>query len=359
MINPDPQFWADRKVLITGHTGFKGSWLSAWLGALGARVTGYSLEPPTQPAMFELLSLHERVDSIMGDIRDLDRLAKIVRATKPSVIFHLAAQSLVRTSYKDPLETYTTNVIGTANLLQAARSAPDLDAVVVVTSDKCYADSGDERRYVEQNPMGGHDPYSSSKGCAELVTSAFRSSYFDEAAGGSPLPIATARAGNVLGGGDWATDRLIPDIVRSFGAGEPVRIRNPHSVRPWQHVLEPLSGYLVLAERLCAYGMTYANAWNFGPMEADARPVGWIVEQLAAVWGAGFEWTTDDGDHPHESGFLMLDITKAQTDLSYSPRLDLTDALVWVAEWYAAYLAQRDLLDFTNNQIARFQALAR
>ena len=360
MINPDPQFWANRKVLITGHTGFKGSWLSMWLGSLGARVTGYSLEPPSKPAMFELLSLDDQMDSVIGDIRDLDRLADTVQTSEPSVIFHLAAQSLVRPSYEDPLGTYTTNVIGTANLLEVARSARDLDAVVVVTSDKCYADRGDKRHHVEQDPMGGHDPYSSSKGCAELVTSAFRSSYFEKAGASSrPVPIATTRAGNVIGGGDWATDRLIPDIVRSFGAHEPVRIRNPHAVRPWQHVLEPLGGYLVLAERLCTDGMAYADAWNFGPLESDARPVGWIVEQLATVWGSGFEWTIDDGDHPHESGFLMLDIAKAQAELHYSPRLDLAKALVWVAEWYDAYLRQRDLLESTNSQIARFEELLR
>lgn len=360
MINPDPQFWANRNVLITGHTGFKGSWLSVWLDALGANVTGYSLEPPTKPAMFELLSLHERGNSIIGDVRDLDGLSAAVRAAAPSVIFHLAAQSLVRTSYEDPLDTYTTNVIGTANLLQAARSAPALEAVVVVTSDKCYADRGDKRHHVEQDAMGGHDPYSSSKGCAELVTAAFRSSYFDKAGASSrPVPIATTRAGNVIGGGDWATDRLIPDIVRAFVAKKPVRIRNPHAVRPWQHVLEPLSGYLLLAERLCMDGTRYADGWNFGPLESDARPVGWIVEQLASVWGARFEWTVDDGDHPHESDFLMLDIAKAQAELSYSPRVDLAQALVWVAEWYDAYLAQQDLLDFTKNQIGRFEELGR
>lgn len=360
MINPDPQFWANRNVLVTGHTGFKGSWLNVWLDALGANVTGYSLEPPTDPAMFDLLSLHERGDSMIGDIRNLDRLSDAVRNAAPSIIFHLAAQSLVRTSYDDPLDTYTTNVIGTANLLQAARSVPDLDAVVVVTSDKCYADRGDKRHHTEQDAMGGHDPYSSSKGCAELVTAAFRSSYFADARGSSkPVPIATTRAGNVIGGGDWATDRLIPDIVRAFGAKQPVRIRNPHAVRPWQHVLEPLSGYLVLAERLCEVGMEYANGWNFGPLESDARPVGWIVERLAEVWGSGFEWTIDEGDHPRESDFLMLDINKAQTDLGYTPRVDLAQALVWVAEWYDAYFAQRDLLDFTKNQIDRFEELVR
>lgn len=359
MINPDPQFWANRKVLITGHTGFKGSWLTAWLRALGASVTGYSLEPPTKPAMFELLSLRQHIDNVIGDIRNLDRLSAAVRSAEPNVVFHLAAQSLVRPSYEDPIDTYTTNVIGTANLLEAARSASDLDAIVVVTSDKCYADRGDKRHHAEDDPMGGHDPYSSSKGCAELVTAAFRSSYLDKTGTEArPVPIATARAGNVIGGGDWATDRLIPDIVRSITAHRPVRIRNPHAIRPWQHVLEPLSGYLVLAERLCADGDTYAGAWNFGPLESDARTVGWIVERLASVWGEGFTWNIDHGDHPRESDFLMLDITKAQAELSYSPRVDLEKALAWVAEWYDAFSLRGDLMTLTERQIAGFTELA-
>jgi CDP-glucose 4,6-dehydratase len=360
MINPDPKFWANRKVLITGHTGFKGSWLSTWLHALGADVTGYSLEPPTDPSMFELLCLREHLNDVTGDVRDLDRLSAAVRSAAPTVIFHLAAQSLVRPSYEDPIGTYTTNVMGTANVLQAARSTPGLEALVVVTSDKCYADRGDKRHHTEDDPMGGYDPYSNSKGCAELVTSAFRSSYFDKAGAASnrSVGIATTRAGNVIGGGDWAIDRLIPDIVRSIIARRPVQIRNPNAVRPWQHVLEPLSGYLVLAERLCADSGNFASAWNFGPLESDARPVAWIVERLASVWGDGFAWNVDEGDHPHESAFLMLDIKKAQAELGYSPRVDLGTALTWVAEWYDAFLSKKDLRKLTGRQIAAFSELA-
>lgn len=358
MPNPDSHFWNNRKVLITGHTGFKGSWLGLWLNSLGAKVTGYALEAPTNPSMFELLSMPDHLNNITGDVRDLERLSDAVHATDASVIFHLAAQPLVRLSYDDPLGTYTTNVIGTANLLQTARFATNLDAIVVVTSDKCYADMGHNRHHEEGDPMGGYDPYSSSKGCTELVTNAFRSSYFsDENQPAKCVPIATARAGNVIGGGDWATDRLIPDVVRALTAGQPARIRNPHAIRPWQHVLEPLSGYLVLAEKLCSEGMPFADAWNFGPLETDARPVGWILEQLGAAWGDLFQWHIDEGDHPHEAEFLMLDIAKAQSELRYEPRINLATTLQWVADWYRAYLENGDLLQITRAQIARFEEL--
>ncbi len=358
MINPDTQFWKNRKVLITGHTGFKGSWLGLWLKSLGADVTGYSLKPPTSPSMFELLSLQEHLESIIGDVRDLDQLSSVVQTTDASVIFHLAAQPLVRASYDDPLETYTTNVIGTANLLQAARSSPNLDAIVVVTSDKCYASIRKTHFHKEGDAMGGCDPYSSSKGCEELVTNAFRSSYFpDESHPSSCVPIATVRAGNVIGGGDWASDRLIPDIARALSAGQPVQVRNPHAVRPWQHVLEPLSGYLLLAEKLCEEGMPFADGWNFGPLKEDTRPVGWILEQLASAWGDKFQWQLDESERPHEVDFLMLDIEKARAELDYEPRLTLTSAPQWVAEWYQAYLDSNDLMTTTKTQITRFEEL--
>jgi len=281
--NPNSEIWRNRNVLVTGHTGFKGSWLSVWLNQLGANVAGYSLPPPTTPAMYDQLSLDDTLDSTIGDVRDLDKLTDVVRATRASVVFHLAAQPIVRASYYDPLETYTTNVIGTANLLEAARSSEDLDAIVVVSSDKCYLNPDNGRHHVEQDPMGGHDPYSSSKGCVELVAAAYRSSFF-VTDGGSvrPVRMATARAGNVIGGGDWAKDRLIPDVVRARSTDRPVEIRNPQAVRPWQHVLEPLCGYLTLAEQLVSGGADFSEAWNFGPLESGAS-----ARTIAAAGGSG------------------------------------------------------------------------
>lgn len=357
MFNPDPSFWAQRRVLVTGHTGFKGSWLCSWLLGLGAKITGYALEPPTTPAMFDLLSLGERMDSVIGDVRDLERLQAAVREAQPSVIFHLAAQPLVRSSYADPLGTYATNVMGTAHLLEAARSVAGLEAVVVVTSDKCYANRGDERHHTEDDPMGGHDPYSSSKGCAELVTAAYRASYYGAGACASPARIATARAGNVIGGGDWAKDRLVPDAARAVAERRPLQIRNPHAVRPWQHVLEPVCAYLVLAEKLCSRGgPAFEGAWNIGPLQRDARTVGWIVEELATLLGDRFAWKVEAGDHPHEAKFLMLDIHKSLVELGYAPRTDLATALKWTVRWYEQYLAGEDMARCTQEQIAAFSA---
>ena len=341
------EFWRGRRVLITGHTGFKGSWLSTWLLQLGSKVTGVALQPHTDPAMFNLLGLGEQMDSHIADIRDAAAVAKVVQDSKPEVIIHMAAQALVRESYTDPLGTFMTNVMGTAHVLDAARGAKDLGAVVVVTSDKCYDNREWVWGYRENDAMGGHDPYSASKGCAELVTSSYRQSYGDN------LPVASARAGNVIGGGDWSDDRLIPDIVRAIAANEVVQIRNPGAIRPWQHVLEPLAGYLLLAEQVCNDAPAYAGAWNFGPSYGDTQPVSALIERLGRNFDA-LEWQIDEGEHPHEAHFLKLDISKAVSELGYRPRIALDTALDWTASWYQAWLDGQDMLDVTHQQIDDF-----
>jgi CDP-glucose 4,6-dehydratase len=343
-----PDFWRGKRVLITGHTGFKGSWLSTWLVQLGSDVTGIALEPHTDPAMFELLDLGAHMDSHIADIRDASAVDKIVRACQPEVVIHMAAQALVRDSYTDPVATFMTNVMGTAHVLEAARGAKNLGAVVVVTSDKCYDNREWVWGYRESDAMGGHDPYSASKGCAELVTASYRKSF------GDAIAIASARAGNVIGGGDWSRDRLIPDIVRAIAAGEVLQIRNPGAIRPWQHVLEPLAGYLLLAERLYSDGAAYASAWNFGPSIDDTQPVSALVERLSGKFSAELKWQVDAGEHPHEAHFLKLDISKAVADLGYRPRISLGDALDWTAEWYQEFFDGGDLRGVTQRQIDAF-----
>ena len=341
------EFWRGRRVLVTGHTGFKGSWLSTWLVQLGADVTGMALEPYTDPAMFSLLGLDQHLDSRIADIRDLAAVQAIVAASRPEIIIHMAAQALVRESYSTPVETFNTNVMGTAHVLEAARGADSVGAVVVVTSDKCYENREWVWGYRESDAMGGHDPYSASKGCAELVTTSYRQSFGDR------LPVASARAGNVIGGGDWADDRLIPDMVRAIEAGRPVEIRNPAAIRPWQHVLEPLSGYMMLAERVFEDGDRFAGAWNFGPAIGDTQPVSALVERLSRNFDA-LEWNVDTGEHPHEAHFLKLDISKAVSELGYRPRVSLKTALDWTAEWYQAYFDGQAMLDVTRRQIDAF-----
>ncbi|WP_020145248.1 CDP-glucose 4,6-dehydratase [Terracoccus sp. 273MFTsu3.1] len=343
----DSHFWPGKRVLVTGHTGFKGSWLTLWLTSLGAEVTGYALPPPTSPSMFAALALGDGIESVIGDVRDEAMLKDIVLAAAPEIVFHLAAQPLVRRSYADPVGTYATNVLGTVHLLEAVRATPGVRVVVNVTSDKAYENSEGDRGYRETDPMGGHDPYSSSKGCAELVTSTYRRSFFAEGA----TALASARAGNVLGGGDWAEDRLVPDILRAFAAGEKAEIRNPGSVRPWQHVLEPLSGYLLLAQRLWLGGQTYAEGWNFGPHEGDARPVSWIADALAREWGNGAVWGTEDRRQPHEATYLRLDVSKARRQLGWGPRWSLADALTHVVAWQRAWLSGDDVHALCLQQI--------
>lgn len=350
----DPGFWNGRRVLVTGHTGFKGAWLSLWLQTLGAEVTGFSNRLPSNPSMFELARVGDGMESIAGDIRDPDAVAAAVSAAAPEVVIHLAAQSLVRRSFVEPRATYETNVLGTVNVLDAVRVDPGTVRVVVnVTSDKCYENREWEWGYREEEPMGGHDPYSNSKGCAELVTSAFRRSFFSSIDGPQ---LASARAGNVIGGGDWGEDRLIPDIMRAALAGEPVRVRNPNSIRPWQHVINPLSGYLVLAQAV-AEDPACSDAWNFGPPERDARPVGWIVERIADLWDGELRSTVDDGPHPHEARYLKLDSSRARTRLGWQPPLELDQALDATVAWYRKLRDGADMRSVTIEQIESFQCV--
>jgi CDP-glucose 4,6-dehydratase len=356
MQSPDEMrgFWTGKRVLMTGHTGFKGSWMSLWLQMLGAKVLGFSLAPPTQPSLFELANVRKDMISIHGDVRDLAALTKAFRDFRPEIVFHMAAQSLVRLSYRDPIGTYTTNVIGTANVLEACRHEPLLRAVVNVTSDKCYENTGAVRSCREDDPMGGHDPYSSSKGCAELVTSAYRRSFFGEGPSASPAAVASGRAGNVIGGGDWALDRLVPDCIRSILAGKPIVIRNPKAVRPWQHVLEPLGGYLLLARRLHENGKELAEGWNFGPDEADAMPVSHVADRLTALWGGGAAWAVDSGSHPHEAAYLRLDCSKARERLGWRSRMNIETALQWVVDWHKRLAAGQNARQLCQEQITRF-----
>ncbi len=344
--------WKGRRVLVTGHTGFKGGWLSLWLHQLGAEVTGFSLPAPTDPSLFEQTRLAELVNHVEGDVRDMDAVETAVNAARPEVVFHLAAQSLVRYSYDNPIETYATNVMGTVHLLDACRRAESVRAIISVTSDKCYENREWVWPYRESDPMGGHDPYSSSKGAAELVISAYRRSFFETGA-----CIASVRAGNVIGGGDWATDRLIPDIVRAMISGERPLIRNPNSVRPWQHVMEALSGYLLIAERLLEERREFANAWNFGPSEDDAKPVAWIADRMLEMWGAE-GWDRPAGEQPHEAKLLKLDCSKARAALGWRPRLSLEKALEKVVDWHKSVADGDDAREVSLRQLREYGDLA-
>jgi CDP-glucose 4,6-dehydratase len=352
-------FWANKKVLITGHTGFKGSWLSLWLQSLGAEVIGYALEPPTQPSLFELAAIGKHMISIKGDVRDYAYLKKIMSHNQPEIIIHMAAQSLVRHSYAYPIETYETNVMGTVNVLEAIRFTKSVRVVVIVTSDKCYQNREWPWGYRENEPMGGYDPYASSKGCAELITSAYRSSFFPkEQYGQHGVAIASVRAGNVIGGGDWADDRLIPDIMRSFLNNNPVLIRNPHAIRPWQHVLDPLNGYLSLVERLWKDGVKYAEAWNFGPNNEESKTVSWIVETMVRLWGDGARWGLDADAHPHEAHYLKLDSSKARNQLPWIPKIELSKALDQIITWYKCYQQGDDVRRITQTEIGHFENIS-
>ena len=349
------EFWAGKRVFITGHTGFKGSWLSLWLQHMGATVTGYALRPPTFPAMFEVADVGKGMISIIGDIRDGDAVRVAMKSAAPEIVIHMAAQPLVRYSYVAPTETYSTNVMGTVNVLEAARFVSGIRGIVNVTSDKCYDNREWVWGYRENEAMGGYDPYSSSKGCAELVTAAYRSSFFNKQNFHSQsVALASARAGNVIGGGDWAEDRLVPDILSAMSKGEPVCIRSPQAVRPWQHVLEPLSGYLSLAEKLYENGDEFAEAWNFGPNDVDAKPVQWIVEQLSELWGEGATWKVDSGQHPHEAHYLKLDCSKAYNRLHWRPKWNLSQTLAKIIAWQRAYLKKKDMRAKSIEQINEF-----
>ena len=351
------QFWRGRRVFLTGHTGFKGAWLSLWLQELGAEVTGYALAPATEPNLFTLARAGQNMTSVIADVRDLPTLQQALRESRPEVVIHMAAQPLVRYSYTHPVETYSTNVMGTVHLLEAVRGAPDVRAVVVVTTDKCYENREWPWGYRETDPMGGYDPYSNSKGCAELVSAAYRSSYFNGTNYAlHRVALATARAGNVIGGGDWAQDRLIPDILAAFSAGHPVLIRNPNAIRPWQHVLEPLRGYLQLAEALYKHGPEMTEAWNFGPMDVDIRPVSWIVDKLATKWGDGASWQLDCQEQSHEATTLKLDISKVSARLGWRPHLDLEHSLDLIVAWQQAYRTGQDMAACTQEQIRTYQS---
>jgi CDP-glucose 4,6-dehydratase len=350
----DADFWRGKRVFVTGHTGFKGSWLSLWLQSMGADVHGFALNPPTQPALFDEARVAQGMTSTIGDVRDYAAVLAAMQACRPEIVLHLAAQPLVRYSYQAPVETYAVNVMGTVHVLEAARQTGGVKAIVNVTTDKCYENREWDWGYRENEAMGGHDPYSSSKGCSELVSSAYRRSFFE----GSGIALASARAGNVIGGGDWALDRLVPDILRAFERNQPVQIRNPHSLRPWQHVLEPVSGYLMLAEKLHAEGQTWAQAWNIGPQDDDAKPVQWIVETLAQAWGDGASWHLDGGEHPHEATYLKLDSSRIRARLGWQPRWDLARALAHTTSWHQAWLASRDARALCLNQIQQYVASA-
>jgi len=354
----NPAFWRGKRVLLTGHTGFKGSWLSLWLQSMGAQLTGYALTPPTSPSLFEIAGVANGMTSVIGDIRDLAQLQAVFAKHQPEIVIHMAAQPLVRYSYQNPVETYATNVMGTVHLLEAVRHSPGVKAVVNITTDKCYENREWVWGYRENEPMGGFDPYSNSKGCAELVSAAYRSSFFNASQYAQHgVATATVRAGNVIGGGDWAQDRLVPDILAAFEQGRKVNIRNPHAIRPWQHVMEPLRGYLCLAESLYEQGPSFGEGWNFGPNDEDAKPVGWIVEQMAALWGEGAQWQVDAGEHPHEAHYLKLDISKARSRLDWHPALRLNEALSLIIDWSKQHQGGADMRQVTLAQIQTYQAL--
>lgn len=347
VINPD--FWAGRRVLLTGHTGFKGAWASLLLRSLGAEVYGFALAPDDDKSLFVVAGVEADISHHIGDVRDLAALSQAIAASRPEVVLHMAAQSLVRMSYAQPVETYDINVMGTVHLLEAVRHAPSVRAVVVVTSDKCYENLGWVWGYRETDQLGGHDPYSNSKACAELVTDGYRRSYFHT---NRAIQIASGRAGNVIGGGDWAQNRLVPDAMRAWLSGDTLPIRNPHAVRPWQHVLDPVIGYLVLAERLVENGSEFAEAWNFGPSAASEVSVERILAHLVRLWGGSARWERDEGPHPHEAAYLKLDCSKSNARLGWRPILDLGQTLRLTIEWYSAFAAGRDMRAFSRAQIA-------
>ena len=352
-------FWSGRRIFLTGHTGFKGSWLTLWLKTVRANVLGYSLTPPTSPSLFEMARVGEGVANVTGDIRDLEHLKGALGEFKPEIVIHMAAQSLVRRSYADPIETYSTNIMGTVNLLEAVRLTSSVKVVLIVTSDKCYRNQEQELGFSEDDPLGGTDPYSSSKGCAEIITEAYRRSFFGlDSVSQRMVHIASARAGNVIGGGDWAEDRLIPDVIRAVSVGLLPAIRRPDAVRPWQHVLEATSGYLMLVQNMYEYGECYEGAWNFGPDERHERQVDWVVNRLLTNLNADQRCSVQMGDHPKEAKALTLNVTKAKERLGWQPRLKLEDAIKLVSDWTKRYWAGEDPELITLDQIENYRRTA-
>ena len=348
----EPIFWQGRTVFLTGHTGFKGSWLSLWLSHLGADVSGYSLGVPTTPALYNEAAVEPVLQNLfVADIRDGSGLSAAMQQCKPSIVIHMAAQPLVRDSYLDPVATYSTNVMGTVNMLEAVRATPSVKAVLNITTDKCYENNEWLWGYRENEPMGGHDPYSSSKGCAELVSAAYRRSFLTQAG----VALATARCGNVVGGGDWAADRIVPDAMRAFIQNRPVMVRNPRATRPWQHVLEPLAGYIVLCQQLIQAPEAFACGWNFGPSDDDAQPVSKLADIMAASWGVGACWEHDGSVHPHEANYLKLDCSKAKALLQWNTLWDIEQALDMTVQWYKAWNNRQDMHQYTLDQIKSYQ----
>lgn len=351
----NPRFWKGKRVFITGHTGFKGSWLSLWLSMHQAKVRGYALRPPTKPSLFDETKLDLRVDSVFGDIGDLNRLRRAVESFQPEIIFHMAAQPLVRLSYERPVETYRTNVLGTVHALEVARLMKGTRVFINVTTDKVYENREWKRGYRETDRLGGFDPYSNSKACSELITEAYRKSFF----GNYKITVATARSGNVIGGGDWAKDRLIPDLIRAFSEKKPALIRYPQAVRPWQHVLEPLNGYLTLAEAMWSEKNQLAGAWNFGPPPRLSKPVSWVANRMSQKWPGNPQWKTDDGQHAHETQNLALNSNKSRTRLGWHSLLSIQETVDWICEWHLARLQNTSAADITMRQICRYEELAK
>ena len=352
---PNKSFWKAKKVFITGHTGFKGSWLSLILHKLGAEISGYALDPPTEPNLYNLIKSNSLLNSIIADIRDYQKLLTTLQQIKPDIVIHMAAQPLVRESYRNPRETYEVNVMGTVNLFEAIRNTVGIKAVLNVTTDKCYENKEWLWGYREHEPMGGYDPYSNSKGCSELVTTAFRSSYFNpKEYHKHGVALASARSGNVIGGGDWANDRLIPDFMRSIMRGEKIVIRSPYAIRPWQHVLEPLTGYLLLCEKLVEEGIAFAEAWNFGPDDNDVKDVAWITQNLCDNWGNDASWEIDSHPNPHEATWLKLDCSKAKSKLGWTPVWDIETTLKSIVDWNKAYINGEDLRNVCYQQINEY-----
>lgn len=351
-------FWNGKTVLLTGHTGFKGSWLSLWLQKLGVNLVGFSKSVPTKPSLFEIANVENGMSSIIGNVCDYEKVSGVLKEYKPKIVIHMAAQAILRESYKDPIETYSTNVIGTVNLLEAIRKESNVRVVLNVTSDKCYEPDISSKGYKETDRLGGYDPYSNSKACSELVTSSFRNSFFDkEHYKQHGVALATCRAGNVIGGGDWGVDRLIPDIMRGILNNEMINIRNPNSIRPWQHVLDPLNGYLTLAEKLWSTGSEFAEGWNFGTEGNEEKSVKWITEKITEQWDRNIEWKIDDKVNPHEEKFLRLDCSKAELKLGWNPKINLEKALLWTTKWYKGFEEKKEMRKFTEEQVNEFQTL--
>ena len=349
-------FWNKKRVLVTGHTGFKGSWLSLWLQELGAEVAGFSNNIPTEPSMFKIAHVENEMNSVFGDIRDISKIQNVINEFKPEIIFHLAAQSLVQESYNNTIETFSTNILGTVNLMEAIRASQSVQEVINVTSDKCYEENELDRGFVETDPMGGHDPYSCSKGCSELITSSYRKSFFNKNKN-SNVMVSSVRAGNVIGGGDWAKDRLIPDIIKGILKNNPIMIRNPNYVRHWQHVLDPLYGYLSLAEKMWSHDEKFADSWNFGPKENNAKSVEWILEKFNEYWKGGIKWKIDQRKFNHENKFLKLDSSKSKLMIDWESKIELDNAIKMIVDWYEKLKNCEDMREVTIKQIQEYSRI--